>query len=239
MYGKRPMLAPVGHFTGNLPDSPVNAVLVYQQQVFVATDVGVFASPTSIPSRTELGPSPSSGFPGYLPNVAVTALSIFHYGSQQLLRAATYGRGIWEFNLVITPDYKLVTPNFPLTIFASETGTIDGTATALNGYTSSITLSWSAGAKAPPSTCTLSPGWTRNGLDLRDMPGSCSRDGWCIFTPTHFCKCVDLWDRGLVLARCALFLWRSQHRSKRRGQWIGESCELSNHRDRYLAGDCA
>lgn len=145
-------------FTANLPDSPVNAVLVYQQQVFVATDVGVFASPTSSPSWTELGPTPSSGFPGYLPNVAVTALSIFHYGSQQLLRAATYGRGIWEFNLVITPDYRLATPSAPLAIFASESGTLNGTVTALNGYVNSVTLSCAAGPTAPPSTCTLSPG---------------------------------------------------------------------------------
>lgn len=147
-------------FTANLPDSPVNAVLVYQpmQQVFVATDVGVFASPTSSASWTELGPNPSTDFPGYLPNVAVTALSVFHYNNQQLLRAATYGRGIWEFNLVVTPDYKLAVSNSPLTIFASETGAISGTATALNGYTSAVTLSCSAGTKASPSTCVPSPG---------------------------------------------------------------------------------
>jgi photosystem II stability/assembly factor-like uncharacterized protein len=36
-------------FTGSLPDSPANAVVVYapMSQVFVATDVGVFASPTA------------------------------------------------------------------------------------------------------------------------------------------------------------------------------------------------
>jgi len=47
-------------FTGNLPDSPANAVVVYaaMAQVFVATDVGVFGSPTSSPNWTELGPNP-------------------------------------------------------------------------------------------------------------------------------------------------------------------------------------
>jgi len=73
-------------FTANLPDSPANAVIVYRpmSQVFVATDVGVFASPTSAPNWTELGPAPSTNLAGFLPNVAVTAL-----GSVQLRRAAT------------------------------------------------------------------------------------------------------------------------------------------------------
>jgi len=121
-------------FSGNLPDSPANAVVVYppMQQVFVATDVGVFASLTSSPNWTELGPNPTTDQPGYLPNVAVTALNIFHYGSQQLLRAATYGRGIWEFNLVVTPDFKLDVLNSPQTIFASQTGTFNGSVSALN-----------------------------------------------------------------------------------------------------------
>ena len=147
-------------FTANLPDSPVNAVVIYppMQQVFVATDVGVFASPTSAPNWTELGSNPSTDQPGYLPNVAVTALSIFHYGSQQLLRAATYGRGIWEFNLVVTPDFKLAVSNSPLTIFASQAGTFNGTATALNGYNSAVTLSCATGTNSPPSTCMPSPG---------------------------------------------------------------------------------
>ena len=48
-------------FTANLPDSPVNAVVVYPalSQVYVATDVGVFGSPTSAPSWTEIGPNPA------------------------------------------------------------------------------------------------------------------------------------------------------------------------------------
>jgi hypothetical protein len=147
-------------FTGNLPDSPVNALVVYppMQQVFVATDVGVFASPTSSANWTELGPNPSTNQPGYLPNVAVTALNIFSYGSSQLLRAATYGRGIWEFNLVVTPTFKVAVSNSPLTIFAEQTGTFNGSVTALNGYTNAVTLSCGSGASAPPGACAPSPG---------------------------------------------------------------------------------
>jgi len=146
-------------FTGNLPDSPVNAVVVYPpiSQIFVATDVGVFASSTSTPSWTELGPNPATNQPGFLPNVAVTALAIFNRGGQQLLRASTYGRGIWQFNLAITPDFQLSITNSPITTFAGQTATFNGTATAVNGYTNSVTLSCSAGTSAAPSTCSPSP----------------------------------------------------------------------------------
>lgn len=145
-------------FTGNLPDSPVNAVIVYQPmtQVFVGTDVGVFASSTSSPNWTELGPNPNTDQAGFLPNVAVTALGIFNSG-QQLLRASTYGRGIWQFNLVITPDFNLSVSNSPLTVFVGEDATFNGSISALNGYTSTVTLSCSSGTTAPPGTCTPSP----------------------------------------------------------------------------------
>jgi hypothetical protein len=146
-------------FTANLPDSPANAVAVYPalSQVYVATDVGVFASSTSAPNWAELGPDSGTSQPGSLPNVAVTALGIFASGGQQLLRASTYGRGIWEFNLVITPDFQLAVANTPLTVFVGQTATFNATMTALNGYTNSVTLSCVAGSTAPPSVCAPSP----------------------------------------------------------------------------------
>jgi hypothetical protein len=146
-------------FTGNLPDSPANAVVAYapMSQVFVATDVGVFASPTSAPNWTELGPNPSTNQAGFLPNVAVTALAVFNHGGQQLLRASTYGRGMWQFNLVITPDFQFSVSNTPLTAFVGQTASFNGTMTAVNGYTSSVTLSCTSGTTAPPSACTPSP----------------------------------------------------------------------------------
>jgi hypothetical protein len=146
-------------FTANLPDAPVNAVVVYppMSQVYVATDVGTFASSTSTPNWIELGPNPSTNQSGFLPNVAVTSLGVFASGGQQLLRASTYGRGIWQFNLVITPDFQLSVSNSPLTVFAGQTGVLNGTVTAQNGYASAVTLSCVAGGTAPPSTCSLAP----------------------------------------------------------------------------------
>ena len=146
-------------FSGNLPDSPVNAVVVYapMHQVFVGTDVGVFASPTSGPSWTELGPSSDSNQLGFLPNVAVTALNVFNSGSQQLLRASTYGRGIWQFNLSMTPDFQLVISNSPQTVSIGQNAIFNGTASGLNSYSSSVTLSCAAGVTPAPTTCTPSP----------------------------------------------------------------------------------
>ncbi len=146
-------------FTANLPDSPVNAVVVYpgMSQVYVATDVGVFGSSTSSARWTEVGPSSGPDESGFLPNVAVTALGVFNSGGQQLLRASTYGRGVWQYNLVVVPDFEISVSNSPLTVYAGQTATFTGSASALNGYSSSVTLTCTAGVTAPPATCTPAP----------------------------------------------------------------------------------
>jgi hypothetical protein len=146
-------------FTANLPDSPANAVIVYPAaaEVFVATDVGVFVSSTANANWSELGPDPASGQPGFLPNVAVTGLGMFAAGGQQLLRASTYGRGIWQYNLVSTPDFALSISNSPLDIFPGQSGLFNGTLTEIDGYSSSVVLSCVGGATPPPPTCIPSP----------------------------------------------------------------------------------
>jgi hypothetical protein len=145
-------------FTANLPDAPVNAVVVDPAttgspgKVYAATDIGVFWSFTASPSWTELGPVPNSGQAGYLPNVAVTALGIFtRSDSTKLLRASTYGRGVWEFPL--TPDFSLSISNTPITIFAGQVPPLfTGSITALGGYNYQVNLSCT-----PVSTCLVTP----------------------------------------------------------------------------------
>jgi hypothetical protein len=141
-----------------IPDSPANAVVVdsASHMVYVGTDVGVFQTSNSA-AWTEVGPSPSGQQTGFLPNVAVTALAIFNSGSQKLLRASTYGRGIWQFNLITTPDFQISIPNPALTVFSGNIPVFNGTVTAVNGYNSAITLSCTAGSTAPPSPCTPKP----------------------------------------------------------------------------------
>ncbi|MBZ5707039.1 MAG: hypothetical protein LAN63_16965 [Acidobacteriia bacterium] len=146
-----------------LPDAPANAVIVdpgptpTTGTVYVATDVGVFSASTgSTPpvAWTEVGPAPSSMQNGYLPNVAVTALRIFNSGGTKKLRASTYGRGVWEFNLVTTPDFQIGFSTSTQTIFPTQSATYNGTLTALNGYTDQVALSCTG---TVPSTCTLNP----------------------------------------------------------------------------------
>jgi hypothetical protein len=150
-----------GTGSGAIPDSPSNAVVVdpVAGMVYVGTDVGVFQSLTSIAAWTEVGPVPNSagGVTGFLPNVAVTALSIFSSGGQKLLRASTYGRGIWQFNLLAKPDFQIAITNTPLTVFASENAVFTGTLTSLNGYNANVGMSCIAGASAAPTPCVPSP----------------------------------------------------------------------------------
>ena len=144
-------------FTANLPDAPADAMIVDSQSatVYVGTDVGVFASSTASANWTEVGPAAVAGASGFLPNVPVTALRIFNSGGKKLLRASTYGRGIWEYNLSTTADYQVVVSNTPLTMFPTQTATFNGTLTAMNGYSSQVTLS--CNGTTVPATCTASP----------------------------------------------------------------------------------
>lgn len=148
-------------FTGNLPNAPANAVLVDSPTatVYVGTDVGVFESGTTSPDWSEVGPPPGSGQSGYLPNVAVTALGMFENqaGTIKLLRASTYGRGIWQFPLITTPDFSLSIPVNSQDVFAGEQAQFEGSAVAVFGYSSVVNLSCARGATSPPPTCNISP----------------------------------------------------------------------------------
>lgn len=148
-------------WTGSLPDAPVNSLLVDSQSanVYVGTDVGVFVSPTagSTPAWTEVGPVPAPAAIGYLPNAPVTALRMFQTTGMKKLRASTYGRGIWEFNLLVSADYTNAVSNSPQTVFPTQTATFNGTLTSLNSYNSQVTLSCVGNPNPLPSTCSVAP----------------------------------------------------------------------------------
>jgi hypothetical protein len=148
-------------FTANLPDVPVNAIVVdpgttpETGMIYVGTDVGVFSSSTGGASWSEVGPG--SGLAGYLPNVAVTALQIFNYDGVKRLRASTYGRGIWEVNLITTPDFQMSVSGNPLTAFVGDSAIFSGTITALNGYASEVNLRCVSGTTVAPPNCLIAP----------------------------------------------------------------------------------
>jgi len=78
--------------TGNLPNVPVNGVVVNAAkpaQIFVGTDIGVFYSSTSGNTWTSLVDG--------LPRAAVTGLVLDSV--TKTLRATTYGRGAWDIKI--------------------------------------------------------------------------------------------------------------------------------------------
>ncbi|KXK54259.1 MAG: glycosyl hydrolase [Chlorobi bacterium OLB5] len=84
--------------SGNLPDIPFNDCLFYYpgyntNTIIAASDIGVFVTHDFGESWSEL----ASG----LPNTAVFHLD--HNRLNNKLRAATHGRGVWEFNGEIIP----------------------------------------------------------------------------------------------------------------------------------------
>ncbi|MGA2694446.1 MAG: hypothetical protein ABSE92_00195 [Terriglobales bacterium] len=151
-------------FTGTgsnaLPDAPANAIALdtTQETLYVGTDVGVFSTSTSTPSWNEVGPAAQSGQSGFLPNVAVTELELFNAQGEKLLRASTYGRGVWETPLVATADFQITVSNNPLTAFTGTQGVFQITVNALNGYSGNIQFTCLTGLTAPPSTCNASGG---------------------------------------------------------------------------------
>jgi hypothetical protein len=84
---------------------------------------------------------------------------LFNSGGKKLLRASTYGRGIWQYDLLglTTPDYSITITNSTQTVFAGQNATFSGKLTAANGYASAVALSCAAGTTAAPGTCSASP----------------------------------------------------------------------------------
>jgi hypothetical protein len=144
-------------FSGSLPNAPANSLLIDSatNTVYVGTDVGVFSSPTTSPAWTEVGPLSTPGAAGYLPDAPVTRLRLFMSGGSKILRASTYGRGIWEFSLAIgPPDFAVSVPTATLTSYPNQTVQYDGALTAINGYASPVNLTCT-GTK--PLLCSAAP----------------------------------------------------------------------------------
>ena len=112
------------NYSGNLPNIPVNCILaqtgVNNEAIYIGTDLGVFYRDNSL-----------SNWQAYntgLPNVIVNDLEITY--SANKLRAATFGRGVWESNLnsVVSNVKKTASSNdaFEFTTFPNPTnGTLN------------------------------------------------------------------------------------------------------------------
>ena len=114
---------------GQIPDAPLDAVLIDPDDnnvIYVGTDVGVYTT-HDLQNWTELG---------QLPNVPVLQLKMFESGGVKQLRAGTYGRGIWSYD--IPYQIKVTTPKVYL--LPGQSGTINGIIYGYNGFTSPVDI---------------------------------------------------------------------------------------------------
>ena len=70
------------------------------------------------------------------------------------LVASTYGRGVWNYGLVATPDFSVAVAATPNSTVVNQNVTWNGSVTSLEGYTGTVTLSCTTGA---PATCNITP----------------------------------------------------------------------------------
>lgn len=117
-----------------LPNIPVNCIL-YQdnspERLYIGTDAGVYYSDQSKRNWTPL----DNG----LPNVVVAELEI-HYGSG-MLRAATYGRGVWEVEI---SDCDLTAPEVNV---VGELEFCEGDSVTLEVQGNYESIEWNTGDK--------------------------------------------------------------------------------------------
>ncbi len=88
--------------SANLPDAPANSIVVDPNDantVYVAFDTGVYVT-RNVNLCTDSSQNCWSVLGTGLPGAPVMQLQAFNYLNTSLLRAATYGRGIWQIPLL-------------------------------------------------------------------------------------------------------------------------------------------
>jgi archaellum component FlaF (FlaF/FlaG flagellin family) len=128
----------------NLPDAPANSILVDPNDantVYVALDTGVYVT-RNINLCTDSAQSCWSVFGTGLPNAPVTQLQAINYGDTSLLRASTYGRGIWQIPLVTSDTTVTAATVAPSSFtFASQAvNTVSSSQSVTVTNTGSVTL---------------------------------------------------------------------------------------------------
>ncbi len=156
------------NISGNLPNVPVNSI-VYQKdspdRIYVATDVGVFYSDYNSAHWQRFG----SG----LPNVIVFELEINYTNNK--LRAATYGRGLWETDLefcnIEQPEVEVI----------GDTEFCDGGSVTLRLVGNYNDFEWSTGSKSNKITVTESGAYS---VKISD-PTGCEARSEAVFVTVY------------------------------------------------------
>lgn len=129
------------NITYNLGYLPVHNVIVAKGIIYIGTEIGVYYKNLTDTFWTPL----NSG----LPNVAVRELD-FNYGAN-VLKAATWGRGLWNIKLVGRENYPSINKTIitdPVT-FDTPKATVDQYVTSTIDYAgtlSNVYVSWAIGA---------------------------------------------------------------------------------------------
>jgi hypothetical protein len=160
--------------TSNLPNAPANSIVVDPNDantVYVATDTGVYITRNAGACGT-LGSVCWNVYGSGLPNAPVVSLMYYFGNGGQVLRAATYGRGIWQVDLATAgittttadlspsslsfPSQQVQTSSEPQPVLVANSGRLD-----LNVSTLTVSGDFSetddcAGqAIAPTGTCRI------------------------------------------------------------------------------------
>ncbi len=129
--------------SANLPNAPANSIVVDPNDantLYVATDTGVYI--TQNVANCAVGNSVCWNVYGSgLPNAPAVALMVFQEDTTQVLRAATYGRGIWQVDLATAgiatttvevapsslsfPPQQVQTTGSPQSILVTNTGRLN------------------------------------------------------------------------------------------------------------------
>ena len=138
--------------TSDLPYAPANSVVVDPNDaniVYVALDSGVYIT-ENVGACVPAGSACWNVYGTGLPNAPVISLMSYNQGATQTLRAATYGRGIWQVGLAtagIAPTTVTVSPGSLVfaaeqvqTVSVAQTVTVTNTGT-LNLNISSVSIS--------------------------------------------------------------------------------------------------
>lgn len=119
------------NMSGGLPNIPINCITYHNgtnDGVYIGTDCGVFYRDGTM--------SVWQPFNNGLPNVVVTQIEIYYAGN--VMRASTYGRGVWE-STFYTPANEPPVANFS----ANKLIDCPGTAIQFTDYSPNLPTSWS------------------------------------------------------------------------------------------------
>ncbi|MGQ0837569.1 proprotein convertase P-domain-containing protein [Actinokineospora sp.] len=124
--------------SGNLPDAPVNDIVLDPQNrttLYVGTDVGAFTSTNGGANWAPIGTG--------MPLVPVTDLETSVSTGQTVITAATYGLGIYQIRPAGTPsnDFAIAAAPSAATVSQGSSATTTVSTSVLSGTAESVTLS--------------------------------------------------------------------------------------------------